>query len=233
VFELVEREKIVQVAARTLRSERGKRALDYLKEERGLSESVIERFQIGYCPPDVEHELSGRIITPIFDPYGKVVALSTRHLDRKKDFWHESFDKHFYLYGLHLAKSSIIKNRRAILVEGEFDVAYLHSRGADMTVGCCGSAFSVFQASTLGRYCSEIYLVFDSDVSKKPGMLGSGQRAIQRAMEMQKEILMDMKFIPVHLPLGEDPDDFVKANGIKAFSELLRESKENAELFEG
>ena len=200
-----------------------------MRDERGLSDDVIERFQIGYCPSSVEHELSGRIITPIFDPYGNLVALSTRHLDRKKDFWHESFDKHFYLYGLHLAKSSIVMSQKAILVEGEFDVAYLHSKGATMTVGCCGSAFSVFQASLLGRYCSEIYLVFDSDVSKKPGVLGSGQRAMKRAMEMQAEILRDMKFIPVLLPYGKDPDDFVKEHGIQSFSELLKESKENVE----
>ncbi len=204
---------------RTLRETKGKKALEYLKEVRGLSDRIIDVFQIGYCPIRTDHELAGRIIIPICDPYGNPVAISTRHPEKRRDFWHESFNKSFYLYGLHIAKRYIISRQKAIIVEGEFDVTCLHSMGLKATVGVCGSAFSPFQASLLARYCNEVYLVFDADENK------SGEKAIKRALKMQRDRLHGMRFIPVRLPVGTDPDDFIKKQGRKSFVSLLNESK--------
>lgn len=213
----------MQLAKQTLRSEEGKKVLDYLKDKRGLSDDVIDKFDIGYCPDRINHEVSGRIIIPIYDSYGNLVVLSTRHPDRQRvdRFWHESFDKRTYLFALDKAKESILKIQKAIVVEGEFDVCSLHSRGVNMVVGSCGSNFSLFQISLLIRYCSEIYLMFDGDEA--------GERATQKTIEIYKENELHqygIDFIPVRLPKGFDPDDFIFKEGVEGMMSILKKSKE-------
>ncbi len=121
-FSEVQRIKIEQAAKRSLRNPEGKKALDYLKEQRGFSDEVIEKFKFGYCPMEVNHQLKGRMISPIYDAYGDLVAVSTRNLFKQKGdagyFWHERFDKGSFLYGLNLAKESILRCKKAIVVEG-------------------------------------------------------------------------------------------------------------------
>ena len=207
---------------KTLRTDEGREALDWLREERGLSDKVINDFQMGFVPSRVQHEFAGRIITPICDPYGKFIAFSSRHIKNKRSFFHESFEKKFFLYGLHLAKYAMLRQNRAILVEGEMDVAFLHSRGFNMTVGVSGSAFTILQAALLARYCQEVYIVFDRDENK------SGQKATDRIMGLVEDgSIYGMKFIPVKLPMGYDPDDFIKEYKAQAFADLLKKSKEN------
>lgn len=224
-----ERKKLVELSSKTIWSDDGKEALAYLKEQRGLSESSIKEFQIGYVPLRVNHLCSGRLIFPIFDPYGKLVAVSTRHLHKKKTdigyFWHESFDKSFYLYGLHIAKNHIFKCRKAILVEGEIDVLSMHSHGLSITVGVCGSAFRSYQAAILNRYCDELYIMLDGDKS--------GKDALNRAFEMKETFGIEnlgLKFIPCRLPNKVDPDDFVRQGGKKAVIQFMKTAKEEFEL---
>lgn len=219
----VNRQKVVDRAIQSLHSEEGIDARRYLVKERGISREVVHRFNVGYCPMRVQNFLSGRIITPIYDVYGDLVAISTRHLNvnHSNRFWHESFEKGFYLYGMHTAKPQIVKYKKAIIVEGEFDVLSLHSYGIDIVVGVCGSSLSLFQTSLLSRYCSDIYLVFDGDKS--------GRAAIRRAMEMHSRFKlgdMGIKFFPTYLPDEKDPDDFVKEYGKKQFIDLLKQRKE-------
>ena len=175
-FSELEREKILKASVITMQKPEGKIAFDYLIDERRLSKKVIEQFEVGYCPEDINHRLRGRIITPIYDAYKNLIALSTRHLDKShpKRFWHESFEKRFYLYGLYYAKKFITKYNRVILVEGEFDVMALHSNGFPMTIGMCGSALTLFQIALLSKYCSYFYLLFDGDEA--------GRKSIKRAM---------------------------------------------------
>jgi len=199
-------------------------ALDYLLNERKFSEEIIDQFEMGYCPSDVYHEVRGRIITPIYGTYGELVALSTRHLDRSHSqrFLHESFDKGSYLYGFYYAKKVIQRSNKVIIVEGECDVASFHTFGFKMTVGLCGSAFTLFQMALLSKYCTDYYLVFDGDVA--------GRKAIEKAMkDYEKYNLSSYKinFIPVYLPEGVDPDDFLIQGGKKNMIEKLRTSKED------
>jgi len=211
---------------KTLKSEEGASTLDYLRNERGFSDEAIDAFHVGFCPQGAGHQLAGRIITPIYNPYGTAVALSTRFQDKDHPsrFWHESFEKGYYLYGLHLAKHNMIKFGKAVLVEGEFDVICLHSFGINVTVGICGSAFSIYQAALLSRYCSEIYLVLDSDIS--------GQKTVERAKSMFQKYgmaLEQLKFITVVLPPKMDPDDYVIKYGRVGFIRLLQQSRNKAE----
>ena len=226
----MDRRKIILAAKTSLRNKEGKAALDYLRNKRCFSDEVIEKFDIGYCPPNIDHQLNGRIIVPIYDAFGEVVALSTRHLDENHSvrFWHESFDKSFFIYGLNFAKKNIIKHGKAVLVEGEFDVAALHSVGVTIAVGISGSAFTLTQAVDLARYCSEVYLVFDGDEA--------GRTAIQRSMEMHSKYHFGssypkFSFIPVYLPSKLDPDDYVKTKGASSFIELLKNAKADNKLW--
>jgi len=210
--------KKIAIAAKT----NGKKAFDYLTIKRRLSIDVIDKFDIGYCPQDINHELSGRIITPIYDTYGEMVAISTRHIDenRKNRFWHESFEKGYYLYGLYQAKEAIRKYNKVIIVEGEIDALVFHSYGFKMTVCCCGSTLTLFQVALLSRYCTNFYLLFDGDVA--------GRESIKRTMEMYRKhnlVAYGLNFIPTFLPEDVDPDEFLFEVGEHGVREKLKESR--------
>lgn len=222
-FSELEREKIVPIAKKSLRSEEGKIALEYLKEKRRFSDEVIDKFNIGYCPANINHQLKGRLITPIYSTYGELAALSTRMMDKNVSnrFWHESFDKRTYLYALNFAKDSITKFNKCILMEGEFDVCAFHSWGLPIAVGVCGSSFTLFQTSMLLKCCSEIYLMFDGDEA--------GKAATQRALKIYKEYNLKhfgINFIPVKLPEKTDPDEYLFDIGKRGIIDKLKQSKE-------
>jgi DNA primase len=207
-----------------LKGEKGKKALEYLTQKRKISKSILDKFNIGYCPEDVNHQVRGRIITPIYDAYNHLVALSTRHLDEnfKPRFWHESFDKGSYLYGLNHAKDTIQNVQKVIIVEGEIDVLSLFSYGFTMSVGMSCSSLTLFQISLIARYCHEFYLLFDGD--------SPGKTAIDRMMRFySKENLKSfgLNFYPVYLPEGHDPDDFLNKYGAKELKLKLKESRDN------
>lgn len=234
----VEREKIVEIANQCISSEEGKEAIAYLKSDRrhfddaGIS-ICIKKFRIGYMPSHVKgpageaHEFAGRIIFPIYDQYNKLVALSSR--DFRKDafapFFHESFAKSNILYGLNVAKESILRRKQSIIVEGESDVHYLHSRGFDFTTGVLGSAIRLSHIAILSRYCREILIICDGD--------NAGKNATSRIMNVASERKLRKHFgislIPVFLPEKKDPDDFLYEKGVNTFVDLLRESRKKIE----
>jgi len=221
-----ERESIVVASKNTLTKPEGAKALDYLTNVRKLSRKTIDDFDMGYCPRSATHQICGRIITPIYDAYKNLVAVSTRTpYPSKLRFWHETFDKGSYLYGLHLAKESIIRFNKVILVEGEFDVAALHSNGFSMAVGICGSALTLFQVALLSKYTSYFYLLFDGDQA--------GINARNRAKEMYKKYFLgsyNIHFISVDLPENLDPDDFVNSHGSQGLKDILIEAKDRYNL---
>jgi DNA primase len=228
-FPETERLKIIKAAKITLRKPEGRKALDYLKNVRKFSDEVIDRFDMGYCPVDVDHEVRGRIITPIYDAGGNIIALSTRHLNRevKQRFLHESFDKGSHLYGLCYAKKQIQQTNKVIIVEGECDVACLHTFGFTMTVGLCGSAFTIFQIALLARYCTDYYLLFDGDTA--------GRKSIERAKKDYDKYNLKaykIKFIPVVLPKDMDPDEYLMTKGIEEMKQKLRTSREDCEFID-
>ena len=152
-----------------------------------------------------------------------MVAISTRHInkDQKFRFWHESFDKGSYLYGLYQAKDTIRRLNKVIIVEGEFDALAFHTYGFTMTVCCCGSAFTLFQVALLSRYCTNFYLMFDGDVA--------GRKSIERTMKIYDKYCLSaygLKFIPVYLPKDIDPDEYLFSEGVNGVKEKLREARD-------
>lgn len=226
-FSEIERNAIVDLGQQTLwedDAEDSREALKYLRERRHLSDDVIKEFRFGYVPKRIRHDWSERIVMPLYDAYGELVVLTSRKItgDPKYSHLHETFDKRYYLFGLDTAKPAILQKNRAIIVEGQFDVTYLRTRGLKTVVGVLGSAFTMEHACMLRRYCNEIFLVFDGDEAGRATL----ERSLDMLREEQLESSHNMIFIPVRLPSAcKDPDDYVREKGPKAFCQLLEDSK--------
>lgn len=242
-FSLVEREEIVNKACRCLWSPSGKPGREYLLETRGLSEETIKEFQLGYIPFFVTHQLRGRIIFPIFDPSRNLVAISSREIFKSENnflpvYWHESYQKTFYLFGVENAYKEFRRAKFAIVVEGQFDVLQLHNHGIRNAVGLCGNKMSDVQISVVNRYCQEIVLLLDRDENLS-GQRGADKIAGAAFEEVRTLDGEKMKFpvpwhqrksfatirrriVPVVLPETGDPDEFIKKHGVKELRKIIK-----------
>lgn len=240
-FSITERQEVVEKAARCLRTGAGKLGLDYLLSDRQLSDDVLRDFSLGYIPPYVNHQLRGRIILPLYDPTGNLVAVGSRSVGRS-DFlpvyWHESYEKQFYLYGMNKAHQSMRKHKFAIVVEGQFDLLQMASHGIQNVVALCGNKLSQVQISIIQRYCDAIVLVLDTDENK------AGQTGAMKALESSKYVLgaqwpspfpslsferescsdfLSRQVISVSFPENADPDEFIRKHGIDEFKKIVKE----------
>jgi DNA primase len=236
-FSAAERVEIVDKSQRCLWTDEGKPGLDYLRETRQLTDPTIRLFGLGYIPHDVRHQLAGRVIMPLYDPSGNLITVTTRAVqksERLPDYWHEAYEKSFYLFGMNIAKETIRKWRFVILVEGQFDVLQLHEHGMSNTVGVCSTNLSDVQVAIIHRYCDQIVVIFDNDVVATQ----AGQKGTAKAMEWaskaaplgssqsQGDLSPRAKFKIDFVGLdGEpkDPDEYVKSYGIARLKRLIRE----------
>jgi len=225
-FSAVERRDILEKSQECLWTANGRPGLDYLSG-RGLSEHIIRQFKLGYIPKFVKHQLSGRVIIPIFDPSGNLISISSRRILEEDDFlpvyWHESYEKSWYLYGIDQAKTSMRKWRFAVIVEGQFDVLQLHNHGMTNTVGLCSTNLSSMQFAAIQRYCEEIVILLDQDENK------SGQKGVEKILEHKRQVERDamaprveLKIAPAYFGENTDPDSFIKTNGIDKLKTIIR-----------
>lgn len=229
----IERKQLVELSEKTLLTDDGKEALTYLKSVRKLSDATIRKFRLGYVPHWIQnlhgdrHELAGRLTIPIYDQYADLIAVSSRDWreDAYQKFWHESFHKGLFLFGINLAKNQIIKRSKAVIVEGEFDVMSLANNGFTFTVGQLGSAPQLYQVALLSRYCSEIFILCDSDPS---GDIAK-DKLLKLSRDNQLFEVYGVNVIPVQLPVGQDPDEFIRKEGRDALLSVFREAR--AEIY--
>ena len=163
--------------------------------------------------------LRGRVIIPISDISGKVVAFGGRILVDAKDQPKylntpetEIFSKGKLLFGLDRSSRAIISANTAIIVEGYMDAISLFSAGIENVVASLGTAFTEDHAKILSRYARKIIFCYDSD--------DAGQRATVRALPMMKNTGAEVFVLIV--PDGKDPDEFIRNHGKDAFNELLK-----------
>ena len=149
-----------------------------------------------------------RLIFPISDLGGKVVAFGARILEGEGPKYVNSPESPVYvkgdiLYGLNISKSDIRGAGEAIVVEGYMDLLALHSSGIKNVVAALGTALTTSQALLLKRFSSNAVLLFDAD--------SAGLKAAERGLE----VLIDSGVSPfvLTLPEGEDPDSFIRNNG--------------------
>lgn len=155
-----------------------------------------------------------RLIFPIIDLRGNVIAFGGRVLDDSKPKYLNTSDTIVYkksqaLYALNFAKNG--NNDRLILCEGYMDVISLHQAGFTQAVAGLGTAFTPEQAKLLSRYCTELLVCFDSDEA--------GIKATQRARKILADT--DVKLRVVRMVGGKDPDEIIKKYGKERMREIL------------
>jgi len=175
----------------------------------------------------------GRIMFPIADTSGRVIAFSGRLFvdDGKSAKYLNSpdtpiFKKSSILYGLDKAKQSIRKNDFSIVVEGQFDLILSHQAGFKNTVATSGTSLTGSDRSLddttnnlgmISHLSENIVFVFDGD---KAGLAAS-----ERATPIGLALFKDMNVKAASLPLGVDPADLISRNGVDAWKEVIRNSK--------
>ncbi len=170
--------------------------------------------------------LRNRLVFPILDVTGQVIAFGGRALDEGEGAKYlntaESvlFDKSANLYALNWSRPGIVQSGRAVVVEGYFDALMCLQAGLEEVVATLGTALTERHVRTLARYAREAVLVFDADTA--------GQTAAQRAIELflSQRLHVRVATVPSAAtgPEGaavKDPCDYVLAAGADAMRSLL------------
>ena len=220
---------------------------------RGLSEKTIKRFGLGFAPDSwdglLKHlkglgfsisdmEAAGvikkgqkgyydifrnRVMTPIIDVRGNVIAFGGRVLDDSKPKYINTGDTLVYkktneLFALNLAKDS--GSETLILCEGYMDVIAMHQAGFTNAVAGCGTALTSEQVRLISRYANEVILAYDADEA--------GQKARDKAVNLFSQTDIKIK-IPV-LSGGKDPDEIIKNVGKERFKGMLEGASNEIEF---
>lgn len=227
----------------------GAKEFEYLRR-RGLSDAIIKRFGLGFAP-DKWHELMdfmkkkgfdnellykvglivrnkngdgyydkfrNRIMFPIIDLKGNVIAFGGRVTDDSKPKYLNSpetpvFSKGYNIYGLNFVKK--VQNlENIIVVEGYMDAIALHQFGVGNAVASLGTAFTENQAKLLKRFSNEIIISYDADLA--------GQAATLKGLSILEKEGCVVKVLS--LPLGKDPDEYIRKEGIDAFRDRIKKS---------
>ena len=179
-------------------------------EEQMLASGLEKRSEKG----NVYDVFRGRVMTPIFDLRGNVIAFGGRVLGDEKPKYINSpetivYKKSKAMFALNIAKKSA--SRRYILCEGYMDVISLHQAGFDTAVAACGTALTADQVRLLGEYADEVVLCYDSDEA--------GQKATARSLGLFAD--SPVKVSVLNIPGAKDPDEFIKKYGRERFEQLL------------
>ena len=163
----------------------------------------------------------GRIMFPIFDQNGRIIAFSGRIFDDVPDAPKyinspetELFNKSETLYGFDRAKTEIRKKDYSILVEGQMDLIACHQAGFTNTVASSGTAFTEGHLLKLKKLSNKIMFVFDAD---KAGFLAANKSAVL-ALDLGMEVKL------ASLPKGSDPAQLLKDDALN-FKACLRNSR--------
>jgi DNA primase len=167
-----------------------------------------------------------RLLFPIFDLRGQVVAFGGRVLDDSLPKYINSPESPLYhkgriLYGLYQAKEGMRQSGEGIVVEGYFDQLALHRAGFVNVAATCGTALTEEHARLLKRYAKRVLLLFDQD--------SAGRKATFRAMDVL--LAEGLPAAVVELDAGEDPDSFLRKRGVEAFRERLAAARPVLEVF--
>ena len=215
----------------------------YLKK-RAWTKQIIKKFRLGYALKSnsllsflnskeqrlakdlglINHSTSGnfydtfrdRLIFPIVSIKKQVLGFGARVLDDSLPKYINSkeskiFHKGQIFYGLNESARYLRQNSFVLLVEGYTDFLALWQNGFQNTVATLGTAFTEFHAKLLKRYVGTVILVFDGDEA--------GLKASERSLPLLLKEGLKVKILS--LPLGVDPDDFIRLNGRQAFKESL------------
>ncbi|MFZ3376102.1 MAG: DNA primase [Chthoniobacterales bacterium] len=165
----------------------------------------------------------GRLMFPIRNDVGEVIAFSGRLLQNDKEgakYLNSPetplFRKGKVLFGLHKTKRALIEAKCAIVCEGQIDLISLFESGIKNVVAPQGTAFTESQARLLKRFVNEVVLCFDADAA--------GKKAAERSLEALLEA--DLTVRVIEMPPGEDPDSMIRTKGKAQFEKLLGNARD-------
>lgn len=163
-----------------------------------------------------------RVMFPIIDPRGNVIAFGGRVLDDSKPKYINTSDTLVYkksngVFALNFAKNG--NDGKLIIAEGYMDVIALHQAGFTNAVACLGTALTKEQANLLSRYADEIILSYDADEA--------GQKATARALGIFGTTGMEIKVL--RLTGGKDPDEIIKKYGAQRFRDIINGAANDTE----
>jgi DNA primase len=239
--------------------ESSKEASEYL-ERRGFGADLVEQFRIGYAGPSWESlyraateagvkkdtllemglimrsrgstgyrdYFRNRIIFPIHNLNGRVVGFAGRVMDSSEPKYLNSMENPIYhkgkiLYGLDKSKDEMRKSRTAVIVEGYIDHLMLYASGITNICAVCGTSLTEDQARLLARYAKRIYIINDGD--------RAGIRAAVRAADQL--VIEGLEASIVILPENEDPDSFIRKEGVESLRELMGSAPDYFEYLYG
>ena len=158
----------------------------------------------------------GRVMFPIWNEAGKIVGFGGRALGDEQPKYLNSPETPLYsksrtLYALNLARESIRRQGRAVLVEGYLDCIALHQAGIGNAVAVCGTSLTEAQVRLLGRFTKKVVVNFDPDEA--------GDSATVRSLGVLLECGFGVRVLA--LPDRLDPDAYIRRHGTAAYKELL------------
>ena len=165
----------------------------------------------------------GRLMFPIFDSFGNIIAFGGRTLKKGELPKYINspdslvYNKQNHLYALNFAKKE--QSKQLIVVEGYMDAIAMHKAGFRNTVAALGTSFTDSQLKICARFCEEIVFFFDAD--------GAGQKAAIRAIKMMLAYLSKLSGLKIRIkiakvPDGKDPDEFIREKGADKFAEVVK-----------
>lgn len=225
--------------------------LSYLRE-RGIRDDIITKFELGFCPDGkdtftkaaeregykmeflektgltikrddwVRDRFGGRVIFPVHNVAGRVIAFGGRTLSSDKtvakylnspesDIYHKGRT----LYGIYQAKRDITRLDKCYLVEGYTDVLSFHQAGIENVVASSGTSLTIDQIRLIRRFSPNITIVYDGD--------DAGIKASLRGIDMVLEEGINVKVLP--LPRGEDPDSFARSMSASELADYIKKNE--------
>ncbi|MDR1418479.1 MAG: DNA primase [Endomicrobium sp.] len=228
-----------------------KKAMDYLIK-RGITRDTIVKSKIGFCPKGQLIQaavkkgiaiddlikaglvtktdkgtffeyMSERIVFPIFDVQGRIVAFGGRTLTDQQPKYINTpetivYSKSSNLYGLFQTLPLLRRERKVIVLEGYMDVVIPQQFGVVGAVASLGTAFTQKHAKLISRYADSVTLLFDSD--------DAGRTAACRALEVLVEEGIETKVSS--LPENVDADEYLNQYGKEAFLRLIETTSKSA-----
>lgn len=230
-------------------TQNGEEALNYLLK-RGLTQETIDAFEIGFAPAEknllqpflknreidyqaqretglfVENQngelfdrFKDRIMFPLKDQNGAVIGFSGRILHQSDQAKYLNspetglFNKRDVLFNMNTAKDLFNKDTGAILFEGFMDVIAAYQAGVKTGIASMGTSLTNEQVQQISRHTKKLTICYDGDAA--------GINATHRAVDLVGNNPR-LKTSVVLLPDGQDPDEFIKANGAEAFQSQLK-----------
>ena len=159
-----------------------------------------------------------RVIFPIIDTSGNIVAFGGRVMDDSKPKYLNTsdtpaFKKSRHLFALNFAKKHC--EEQMLLCEGYMDVIALHAAGFENAVATLGTAITSEQARIFAKHTKKVVICYDAD--------SAGQNAAQKAMRLLSEVGVEVRVLKI--PGAKDPDEYIKKFGTDSFRRALGESK--------